>query len=462
MRARLRMTGWQHQNFEGHLYPGDGLEALAFATCGVQVNADVTTLLVRHVHLVPYGECRREENLLEWRTERLEEILAEAVREGLTLLKLHSHPGGYEKFSRLDDASDAEVFGAFHDWTRAGLPAVSAVMLPGGRLFGRSFFNGRETGALERVSVVGEDLKFWDYDKQASPVSEITKRTRQVFGGATTELIGKRSVAVVGASGTGSLVIQQLGHLGVERLVVVDPDYVDDVNLGRIVHATARDAVAQRLKVEVQRRFIEALPFGTEVVDLPTVLAGEEAIRAIASCDVVIGCMDQLEGRHQLNRLAAFYSLPYIDVGVHVESDGDGGVSELCGAVHYLLPGGSTLQQRGVYTQAQLDAAVLLRENPAEYEKRRDEGYLHGVSEERPAVITLNSRFAAQAVEELLMRLHAIRSSGNGAYAMQSIDLVTGLHVNEPELDVQSPLARFVGCGDQEQLLGLPALSVAR
>lgn len=71
MRARLRMTGWQHQNFEGHLYPGDGLEALAFATCGVQVNADVTTLLVRHVHLVPYGECRREENLLEWRTERL-------------------------------------------------------------------------------------------------------------------------------------------------------------------------------------------------------------------------------------------------------------------------------------------------------------------------------------------------------------------------------------------------------
>jgi hypothetical protein len=66
-----------------------------------------------------------------------------------------------------------------------------------------------------------------------------------------------------------------------------------------------------------------------------------------------------VEGRHLLNRLAAFYVLPYFDVGVKLVADGHGGIAEACGAVHYIRPDGSTLQDRKVYNADQLKAAGL-------------------------------------------------------------------------------------------------------
>jgi hypothetical protein len=46
--------------------------------------------------------------------------------------------------------------------------------------------------------------------------------------------------------------------------------------------------------------------------------------------------------------------LPYFDVGVKLVADGRGGIDEAAGAVHYVRPDGSTLQDRRVYTGEQL------------------------------------------------------------------------------------------------------------
>ena len=54
---------------------------------------------------------------------------------------------------------------------------------------------------------------------------------------------------------------------------------------------------------------------------------------------VVFGCTDGAEARHILSRLATFYSMPCIDVGVRRDTDGHGGISGISGAVHYLQPG---------------------------------------------------------------------------------------------------------------------------
>ncbi|MGZ3387313.1 MAG: ThiF family adenylyltransferase, partial [Isosphaeraceae bacterium] len=82
------------------------------------------------------------------------------------------------------------------------------------------------------------------------------------------------------------------------------------------------------------------------------------------------GCMDGAEGRNLLNRLATFYCLPYFDVGVRLEADGHGGVSQVCGSVHYLQPGGSSLLSRGVIAAEDIEAEALRRTDPAEYERR--------------------------------------------------------------------------------------------
>jgi hypothetical protein len=67
-----------------------------------------------------------------------------------------------------------------------------------------------------------------------------------------------------------------------------------------------------------------------------------------------------LEGRQLLNRIAVFYSIPYFDVGVRLVADGAGGVSHICGSVHYLQPDGSSLVSRGVVTEPGLRAEVLM------------------------------------------------------------------------------------------------------
>lgn len=85
---------------------------------------------------------------------------------------------------------------------------------------------------------------------------------------------------------------------------------------------------------------VHRMGFGTVVESISRNLITSEAVRRVAECDVVFGCMDGAEGRYFLNKLASFYSLPYIDVGVRLDADGHGGISQICGTVHYLRPGG--------------------------------------------------------------------------------------------------------------------------
>jgi len=44
----------------------------------------------------------------------------------------------------------------------------------------------------------------------------------------------------------------------------------------------------------------------------------------------------QVEGRYILNKLAVYYLLAYLDLGVRIEADSRGGVDQICGSVHYV------------------------------------------------------------------------------------------------------------------------------
>ena len=182
--------------------------------------------------------------------------------------------------------------------------------------------------------------------------------------------------------------------------MLVDPKCVGEKNLNRILNSTWRDAVEGQAKVEVLRRAIESMGLGTKVIPFAESLSSPRAVRELAGCDVLFGCMDGVEGRQLLNRLATFYSIPYFDVGVRLVADGQGGVSHICGSVNYLQPDGSSLMSRGLFTDEQVRAEAMRRESPEQFERLRGEGYIAGVDEERPAVLPVNMLFASLAVNE--------------------------------------------------------------
>ena len=408
---------------------------------------------------IPYNECKvRTADRVTWSTQRLIPLLEEASKRDLAILKIHSHPGGYPQFSETDDVSDKDVFNSVFGWTDSAFPHASAVMLPTGRMFGRAILPDSSFQDLDSIMVPGDDLHFWVPEGVIRPPSFVQRHV-QLFGAGTIRRLREMSAAVIGCSGTGSPVVEQLARLGIGRLVLVDPDRVEEKNLNRILNASREDAYLHRLKVEVMARAIARMGFGTEVEIIPEDLATPRAVKAVAECDVVFGCMDGVEGRHLLNRLVAFYVLPYFDLGVKLEADGNGGIDEACGAVHYIRPDGSTLQDRGVYSTEQLRAAGLLRTDPKAYREQLKAGYIHGVREDRPAVISINMQMASTAVNEFLARLHPYRLDGNEDFSVVRTSFVQGTGYCEREEAASGQFFPHIGKADVGPLLSMPNLS---
>lgn len=468
----LRITGRQHAALYDHLFPGDGNEAVALVLCGRRLGdpkdgswGSRHVLTAYEVVPIPYDVCHdRTPTLVSWPTEPFLGVFERAAQQGLAILKIHSHPGDYRAFSETDDASDAALFPSVMGWSDDGGPHASAVMLPSGEVFARAAYDDGVGGSrfvpVESVLVAGDDLRVFYRevicDRAEGHVAGFAERTAQAFGAGTTAALSRLSVAVVGASGTGSPVVEMLARLGVGELVLVDPDFVEERNLNRIVNATRADI--GRPKVDVLAAAVRRMGLGTRVVPIQDTLFAGDVVRRVALADVLIGCVDSVDGRDLMNRLAAYYALPYLDVGVRLDADGRGGVDGVHGTVHYLQPGGSSLFSRGAYSAAALQAAHLRRADPELYESQRREKYVVGVEEGRPAVVSVNAFYAALAVNELLARLHPFRDDANRRFAKNGVSLSQSRFISEPDGDPCPALARYAGRGDVAPLLGMPEL----
>jgi len=458
MKYTLRMTDAHHSALRSHLFPGDGKEAVALLLCGRRKGADRHVLTVKKVIPIPHDVCDRRPDRVTWPTEFVDPLLGEAYGRGYAIVKVHSHGIDYRRFSTTDDESDGLLFSAVTSLLNDDLPHASVIMLPDGELFGRMLGeDGAVVAPLASVMAVGDDL--WIWTERRLSAAGFAVRHAQAFGSGTTEILRTLSVAVVGCSGTGSVVVEQLARLGVGRLVLVDPDVVEEKNLNRILNSGKEDAYLGKPKVHVLASAIGHMGLGQEVIPLQKNLLTPEAVRAVAECDVVFGCMDGVEGRHVLNRLAAFYLMPYFDVGVRLDADGDGGIDRIAGAVHYLQPGLSSLLSRGVYDMKRVDAEAMRRTDPEMYRRLVKEGYLRGVDEDRPAVVSVNTFFSALVVNEFLARLHPYRNQPNDRYAWVGVNLSEMQFFPEGESAQCQVLQGHVGKGDVVPLLERASLS---
>jgi len=458
-RTTLRLTQSQHVELKAHLYPGDGFEAVAVGLCGRRRHEDVEVLCLHKLVPIPYLECKeRTPDRVTWSTERLRPLLEEAEQRDMAILKIHCHPGGLGCFSETDDASDLDLFNSVFGWTGTDHPHCSAVMLPDGRMFGRTAHYDDSLRPLDSILIAGDDIQLWTGGECGS-LPGFVKRHQQLFGAGTTARLRALSVAVIGCSGTGSPLIEQLARLGVGRFVLVDPDHVEEKNLNRIMNSGSEDAYLGRPKVEVMAKAIARMGFGTQVRIVTGTLIDPNTVKIVASCDVAFGCMDSVEGRHLLNRLTAYYSMAYFDLGVKLVADGSGGIDEALGAVHYLRPDGSTLYDRNVYTMAQVKAEGLKRTDSEAYREQVMARYIQGVQEDRPAVISINTQIASLAVNELLARLHPYRLDPNEESAIVRVAFMHGADYREREGDSSGIFSKYLGRGDVTPMLGMPELS---
>lgn len=457
----LALSQAVYRRLRAHLFPGDGFEAAALLLCA-SAHGRRQKFLVRDIVEVPHAACsRRTPDTISWPGEFVEMAIERAEEGGLVIFAAHSHPGGLFAFSNIDDASDQLLMPAlFHGTDRE---CGSAIMVPSGALRARMYDSANVPTPVDLVTCVGDDLSLWwnvgptDLGPVACPLA---------FTSGMTDWLGRMSACVIGVSGTGSVVAEQLARLGFGEIILIDFDKIEERNLNRILNSTVAHVESGALKVDMFAGAVRRYRPGCEVVPIPQSIATREAVVAACESDILFSCVDTAEGRHIADRVGASFLMPLFDVGVSIPTRATASnervIAEVCGRIDYVRPGGSTLRDRGVYDPAMLEAEYLARAAPEAHRRKIADGYLRGIEEQAPAVITLNMRAASACVMEFIARTFPFRHVANADRARTVFTLSDGDEDFFAEREFAATAQFLVGVGLQEPLLGLPAFAKKR
>lgn len=454
--ATLRLTGDFHSQLKSHLFPGDGAEAAAVLVC-TRCPGKRLLLLAQKLILVPHEECgRRDDVSLTWPSDYIEKAIDLAQSQNLSLVLIHSHPGGYPKFSDIDDRSDHEIMPCIFE--ACGDIHGTAVMLPNGVIFGRVYTPKMDVQSMDLISVATADLNYWWSQDIHRP-----HHRPMAFTTVMTSELSRLTACIIGVSGTGSIVAEQICRLGFGRVILIDHDKVELKNLNRILNTIKSDADQELFKVNVfadRANAYRDAPFAEAVC--ANVLT-REAVIASAQADVIFCCVDTHRGRSVADRLAAAFLIPLFDVGVVIPTrDAGAGVraiDEVTGRIDYVYPGGSSLFDRGVFTGATLQAEALAEAHPAAHRDQVKRGYIQDSPEQAPSVIALNMRAASATVMEFIARAYPFRHESNARYARTRFMLAECIEEYSAESDFKARPSSDLARGNTEPLLNLPVLT---
>lgn len=392
---RFAMSEAIYQPLRNHLLQGRNEEvALLFAH---EVHLpNLTTLLVRRWEPVPASMLlAQQEDIFAVDSGFLVSQVKVARSRGESIILAHSHPGDPEvpSFSPADDCGESNLYAIL----QARLPDRvhgALVISPGGQAARLSLPDGMRV-AVDEVRIIGRRV----HKSFASPISrdvvsdEAHARQQLIWGAHGQGLLRDATIAVVGVGGTGSLVAQQLIHLGVGRMIIIDHQLVEESNLSRIVGAR-RDDIDVTRKVDVVKRLAQSVDPTINLQATHGDVTQPEVLATLLGADIIFLCTDQHYSRMVVNALAVQYMIPLIDLGflINVEPTSYQIISAV-GEVRIVVPGGYCLSCIGV-----LDADRIKAEKASDEEKAQFPTYFTDLNVSDPSVITLNSIIASTAV----------------------------------------------------------------
>lgn len=451
--TKLALSEAHHAQLSEHLFPGDGLEAAAIMLC---TQSATHRYVVNQVLPVDHASCHvRLPDRLVWPGAAIEAAIDLAEANALSIILIHSHPGGTLDFSAIDDKSDHEVMPALFEASES--PSIlhgSAIMTPNGAIMARLYNRELAITPISAVSCAGDDMLTWQVSEHG-----VVKPTPMAFSAQMGHDLKYLTACVVGVSGTGSIVVEQLARLGIGRLILVDFDEIEFKNLNRIINTTLEDARIGIAKVARLAAAIRLYRDDIEILTLKASIATREAIELVGLADVLFCCVDSFEGRQLCDRIAAAFLQPLFDVAVTIptrQTDEGIAIGDVCGRVDYVKPGGSSLGDRGVYTPETLRREYLQQVAPDELSEQVAEGYIKGIADEAPSVISLNMRAASDCVMEFIARAYPFRQEPNRSRARAAFSLAAGEEEFTSETDFNCAPNPHLGRGLLEPLLGMP------
>jgi hypothetical protein len=373
----------------------------------VEVDGRLARIVVRE-SVIPQKDAYSDRSAVsaQLRPEFVGEIAQRARLAGQSLVFVHTHPVGPARFSKIDDAGELEL----RPFLERRLPYAHHAAL----LVSPPALIGREVGVDSTLRVMGVgDRIIWG-ETAAVDTSARFERQIRVFGSRAQGRLKTIRVGIVGLGGTGSVVLQQLVHLGISDLVLIDPDVIEESNLNRLVGTTFRDL--GKSKVEVAAKLAARINPDARIETRKESVLQARTARSLAAADFVFNCTDSHGSRAVINQVAYQYLVPTIDMGVVIAAS-QAKISHIVGRVQLLAPGVACMTCANL-----LQPEQIRRDLMTEFERQKDP-YIPGGVEHAPAVISLNSTVASLAVTMFLNTAINIP----GAARFLNYDAITGV-----------------------------------
>jgi len=348
--------------------------------------------------------------------EAIREALQWALASGRGVFHVHMHPHrGAPDFSFTDATELPRLVEAI----RRGTPAAPHGMLVLSRDSANAWVwtAGQPAPCVPvQIAIVDRPMRLISLLRASVHDNIGSERyQRQGFLGLHAEsLIGRARIGVVGLSGGGSHIIQQLAHVGFRQTRGFDGDHVDESNLNRLVGARAVDASRRVRKGNVAERVITGVLPDANFVGFHG--RWQENAELLRGCDVVVGCVDSFAERQQLEVACRRYAIPYADIGMDVLQV-DHEPPRLAGQLILSMP----------------DAPCMFCLGFLNEERLAREAARYGAAGDRPQVVWPNGVLASTAVG-LVVDLITGWSGSAGGPVYLSYDGNTGLIQPHPRL----------------------------
>jgi molybdopterin/thiamine biosynthesis adenylyltransferase len=316
-------------------------------------------------------------------------VTKRARLEKCTIVFVHSHPGSDAPVFSPVDWDGEQHLAAFLSHRHPDYPHAALVVSKGGMQARRL-----ATNEHIRVIAIGNNrTTLYDPKQPDEPIADTFDRQIRAFGPDGQRSLQMLRIAIVGLGGMGSLVSQQLGHLGVRDFLLIDPDVLEHTNLNRVVNATPKDV--GRPKVDLAADYIRLIAPGAHVATIQGDITRRDVANQLLNADLIYGCTDSHGSRSVLQQVAYQYLIPCIDTGTTI-TVATGRVTHIYGRVQLLAPGHSCLTCNGL-----LNPNEVRHDMMTDFERKADP-YIQGAREPAPAVMSLNGTVASLAVTMLL------------------------------------------------------------
>ena len=340
-----------------HAREGRDQEELSFALWRPSTGATRQSALI--FDIVPPAEGERHlHGNASFEPGYLTRAIRLACGEKAGLAFMHNHlASGWQEMSPEDEIAERDRISP--PARACGFPLVGLTLGTDGGWSARFWtWDGRRFNLFwcDKVRVTGRKLRVTFNDRNAPPPRRraMLRRTIDTWGEARQRDLARLRVGVVGVGSVGSMVAEALARIGIEKIVLIDPDRVETHNIDRLIHAGRKDIGKHKAELAARCLKTGATAENFDVSVHKECVQRESAYLAALDCDILFSAVDRPLPKDLLNRIAYAHCIPVIFGGVFVDNKPDGSLGQAAWSVATAGPDRRCLRCDGQYNTSEV------------------------------------------------------------------------------------------------------------